>query len=171
MRSAAALALLLLAGCERIFVISEAEFSKVDVACVDAAISGAAGVGRVDHRVETSQAPNSASAEGGATTQSHWWNLSSEEPASVHLAHDGRDWTFTSVAMQWGTAWTPVELEAFSPEMAVIHAALMRRCGLRIPNGTRWTGIDLAGLHAASTFARLRDATATPALAGALLLG
>lgn len=139
MRSAVMLALLavLLGGCERIFVSTEAEFSEVDVACVDTAIRRVPGVSGVDHWIETSEALKAASADGETLRQSHTWDFDSKEPAFIRLDHDGRRWRFMSYAMQWGTAWTSLELDRFSPEMAGIHRALMQQCGLRIPRETR----------------------------------
>jgi hypothetical protein len=127
----------LLTGCDRIFVVTDANFTRVDVRCVDAAIREVPGVRDVEHRVDQGEALKSAWAEGAAITQSHWWTFYSKERVSIHLTNDGRTWKFSSDVMKWGTPWTSVDLEAFSPEMAQIHAALAGKCGMQIPRRTR----------------------------------
>jgi hypothetical protein len=122
-----------LGGCDRIFVSTEAEFSDVDIACVDTAIRTAPGVVGVDHSSEAGKAPQRVGADEIEIAETHSWKYFSEEPAYVTLARAGRRWRFTSMTMQWGTAWTSTELTAFDPKMAAIHEALARNCGLRIP--------------------------------------
>ena len=127
----------LLTACERIFVVTDADFSRVDVHCVDTAIRQVPGLRGVEHRIDQGEALNNSSADGAAVTQSHWWTYYADEPASIRLTSDGRTWKFSSDVMKWGTPWKSVDLEAFSPEMARVHRALAQKCGLRIPKKTR----------------------------------
>lgn len=118
-----------LGGCDRVFVTTEATYPQVDIACVDRAVRGAAGVTGVSHG-------HKAEATGGERAVSHIWTFRSDQPAHVVFTFAANSWTFASSAMKWGAPWTSTDLESVSPVMAAIHGAIERQCGLKIPRET-----------------------------------
>lgn len=126
-----------LTGCARIFVTSETEAPFIDATCVDRAIRQVPEVRDVRHTSELGRA-QTGSASIKTATLSHQWTYYSDEPAYIELTRTGSSWKLVSTVMGWGTPWSPTDLDAVSPTMARINAAMARHCKLPV---LRTTGV------------------------------
>ena len=129
-----ALALLLLAGCDRLYgVQSRATFTdSVDIACVGSTLASVPGVGTVTYGRSEDRSTEIIPKQRKVLTVMHVWLYGERGVSALQMNQTPDGWEFTNARLRMGIPVPPAEIARFVPLMRLVNETLANRCGLPV---------------------------------------